>query len=684
MIFLLFTKMMPVFSQKHEMDLAVEKIIQNRLGALEDSDEASLSEDLLTLHWSALYKKPTDINQLNETELQTILLLNPIQAHSFIQYRNGVGYIQNLHELQGIPGWDVGLIKLIFPFIIVGNHQKIEEKVKKILATGNQSLQLRTHRIIQNKKGFLEDTLGVTPFTGSKWGSVFRYGYSDGKNLKFGIQGELDVGENWRFSKNQKGMDFLGAYLSYMPKESWLKKLVVGNFTVNIGQGLMLWQTFGAYKGNDILMIKNQNKGIDPYRSVGEGVGFKGVGFEASKRNMSLTFFLSQKKEDAKLEKSDSGEVIYGYRPLVTGLHRTDAELETRKSILKKALGYSVAFTGKKVRISINQVLTAFNFSKIRSDKWYNKFEHFGSWQNNFGFDFSINLGGNHFFGETLVDQNGHKGIWVGMLGSLSKEISIGSFYRKLDKGLCSISGDLPTEYSQLSNEEGFFLGIKMSTKRTTLDGYVDVFRSKWLRYGINAPSTGAEWLFCGNFKPSDKVEIQIRVKNETKPQPDYENTQSIIKPWLSARKRGIRVGVLSDLTESNTIKLRAEMVRNSSEKTVKKKQGHIIFFDFKQLCFNKKLKLNTWVCYSDISDADVSLFAFEPDPVSGSTELVSYYDTGVRWGLSCLLKVHKIIKVSLKITESLYQNKQSQGVGLDQITGNKRSEFGLGVLINW
>jgi hypothetical protein len=41
-------------------------------------------------------------------------------------------------------------------------------------------------------------------------------------------------------------------------------------------------------------------------------------------------------------------------------------------------------------------------------------------------------------------------------------------------------------------------------------------------------------------------------------------------------------------------------------------------------------------------------------------------------------------LKISFKFSESLFQNQQNQGVGLDQIRGNKKSELGLGVVINW
>jgi hypothetical protein len=684
LILLLFLKTMPSFSQNQEMEMAVEKIVQNRLDALEDTDDARLSEDLLTLHWSALYKSPVDVNLLDEKELQTQLFVNPIQAHSLIQYRSGVGYIQNLHELQGIPGWDNGLVKLLFPFIVVGNHQKLEEKVNEILTRGNQTLQIRAQRFVQEKKGFLKDTTGVSPFGGSKWGRVFRYGYSDGKTLKFGFQGELDAGEKWHWKKEQLGMDFYGAYFSITPQKSWLKKMVLGNFTVNLGQGLMLWQTYGAYKGNDVLMIKNQNKGIEPYRSVGEGVGFKGMGFEASKGNLQLTFFISQKKEDAKLEISDSSEWIVGYRPLLTGLHRTTDEMETRNKIQKKALGYALTLAQKKYSLSVNHVVTAVNFLPIRSEKWYDKFDRFSKWQNNIGIDFTINLGGNHFFGETMVDQNGAKGIWVGIIGSLSKEISISGFYRKLDRGLYSISGSVPTEYGGNKNEDGFFIGIKMTTKRAAIDGYIDLFRSRWLRYGIHAPSNGTEWLFCGNFKSSDRTELQIRVKNENKPQRDYDWAEPGIKPWINNRKTSIRFGFTSELNEKSTIKLRVEMVRNIIEKSNKHDQGQIVSFEMKHLCFKKKLKLNAWVCYSEVSNADVSLFVFEPDPVSGSTELISYYYNGLRWGLSSVIKIHKMLKISLKFAESLFQDRRFQGAGLDQIVGKKKSELGLGAVINW
>ena len=678
-LMLICLKSISLHAQQVTMEEAVENMMNYILEKSENTGLSTSGEEMLAQHWTMLFKQPIDLNLADEAVLQSKLMLNPLQIQSFLQYRKGVGLLQDVHELQTIHGWSSEWIRLIKPFVYIGHQVKVFEELKKSVVHGRYTYQFRANKIMQQKQGFQNDTNGVKNFLGSRWGRAFRFGFDGGK-IKFGMQGELDEGERWMFNKSQLGMDHFSAFVSVLPNKGVIKKVILGDYTLSLGQGLMIWQSFGCYKGNDVLMIKNQQKGVEPNRSMGEGIGFRGLAMEAGKGKTSFLFFLSQKKSDANLIFSDSSYQIDAYRMYQTGLHRSISELETRNRLNTQTLGYSLTQKVRSFSVSFNQIFSLTNLTAMPKTSLYDRFETKEKWQNNFGVDFNGNLAGNHFFGECILDHNGSKGLWVGMLGSLTKNISISSFYRNLDRGLMTVFSNLPLEYDN-NNETGLYAGMKLTVKRISIDVFTDVFRSKWLRYGINTSSFGNEWVINSVFKSPDKTELQIRLKQENKPNPEPGWKFSGLKPWISRKKTSFRMTFTRELSESSSLKWKIEALRMDDSEYRDIKTAQLYYLEFKKICFRKKCKVNFWFCYSEIPNADLALFAFEPDPVIGASQLTSFYNSALRWGVSSTLSIHKTMKINIKYVMSINQNDAFHGVGTDRTFGFTRSEFGIGMI---
>jgi hypothetical protein len=67
---------------------------------------------------------------------------------------------------------------------------------------------------------------------------------------------------------------------------------------------------------------------------------------------------------------------------------------------------------------------------------------------------------------------------------------------------------------SGASNEKGLFLGADVRwTRRWQINAYADVWRHPWLRYGVNAPSAGHEYLARVQWQKG-KYLLQVRGGN--------------------------------------------------------------------------------------------------------------------------------------------------------------------------
>src|SRR3546814_1029555 len=74
-----------------------------------------------------------------------------------------------------------------------------------------------------------------------------------------------------------KGFDFYSAHLLLKPSRGVFKKIVLGDYLLQFGQGLVLWNGFSLGKGPAALNIARQGRGIRAHSSAGESYFFRGL-----------------------------------------------------------------------------------------------------------------------------------------------------------------------------------------------------------------------------------------------------------------------------------------------------------------------------------------------------------------------------------------------------------------------
>jgi hypothetical protein len=61
--------------------------------------------------------------------------------------------------------------------------------------------------------------------------------------------------------------------------------LALGDYTVNLGQGLIQWQGLAFGKSAEVTSIKRQSAVLQPYRSAGEFYFYRGAGITLQKKH---------------------------------------------------------------------------------------------------------------------------------------------------------------------------------------------------------------------------------------------------------------------------------------------------------------------------------------------------------------------------------------------------------------
>jgi hypothetical protein len=88
------------------------------------------------------------------------------------------------------------------------------------------------------------------------------------------------------------------------------KSMALGDYTINLGQGLIQWQSMAFRKSADVMQVKRQGPVLQPYNSAGEFNFLRGVASTWQKRRVSITGFASLKRNSGNVI-LDTAKVMY-------------------------------------------------------------------------------------------------------------------------------------------------------------------------------------------------------------------------------------------------------------------------------------------------------------------------------------------------------------------------------------
>ena len=380
-------------------------------------------------------KDQINLNTADAAELNQLHMLTALQISNFLVYRKVMGKLVNLYELQAIPGWHIETIQKIAPYITVSIPMPMVKTIRGRLVNRNHSLLIRASQVPERARGYLLDSsTAVNFYPGSAQQLLFRYAYNYKNLLQFGILAEKDAGEQFFKGKQKQGFDFYSAHI-FARQIGLIKALAIGDYTVNMGQGLIQWQSLAFKKSADVIQIKRESAVLGPYNSAGENNFHRGIGITLQKRNWQLTFFGSYKNSDANLVADTvqgSGDFISSLQ--TSGYHRTKAETADKSSQHQLVYGGNLSFQYKRLQLGINGIQYTFKLPLIKAAEPYNTYALAGKRFGNYSIDYSYTFKNLHFFGEAAFTSGLDRAFINGLMISTSSRVDVSLLYRKLSK----------------------------------------------------------------------------------------------------------------------------------------------------------------------------------------------------------------------------------------------------------
>ncbi|GAC1382377.1 MAG: helix-hairpin-helix domain-containing protein [Ginsengibacter sp.] len=499
----------------------------------ENNGDVEIADDNYLQDLNDFLKHPVDLNKASLTQLIRLQYLTRLQIDNFIAYRNLLGLLTDIHELQAIPSWDLATIQNILPYVFISQKNQNSHRIAK----NKNSLLFRYGRTIQQSKGYLiPDTAKASHYFGSPDKLFVRFKHKQGDLLQYGFTGSKDAGEEF-FRRSQKnGFDFYSAHV-LLNNVGICKTIILGDFSINLGQGLIQWQTLGAKKGTEVINIERQSEILKVYNSSGQVNFNRGAGATITKNHFEITTFISFKFLDANNKKDTLNGSDFVSSLKYSGYHRTKTEINDRGRLPFLNTGGNFSYNKNQLHIGFNSIFYHFGSPIKKSPAMYNKFAFSGTDLINNSVDWSFTSNNLRSFGEIAVDNRFSIAATIGALAAVSKRVDISFLFRSLSKSYHSFYGDAFTESGTPSNETGLFAGVKIAPgNKWNIAGYIDFFSFPWLKYRIDQPSAGRDFMIYADYVITKNLKWQSKLRDHVKPA-NFNPHKLAISPVLSIPK---------------------------------------------------------------------------------------------------------------------------------------------------
>ncbi|MDR0370657.1 MAG: helix-hairpin-helix domain-containing protein [Prevotellaceae bacterium] len=640
----------------------------------EESEEEVDYEDFYS-ELLFFYQYPIQLNTATREELERLPFLSAVQVENILAYRYYYGNIQTIYELQLIEGLDMTDIRRLLPFTDIEQKQAGEQKWywREMLMYGKNEVLARFDNSMERKKGYLKDASGAKAYSGNSLYHSLKYKYGYKNYLQAGLTAEKDAGEPF-WSSERKGYDFLSGYVR-INNVGRVKTVVLGDFRASFGQGLTLRSDFVMGKSAYVLNVLPRNAGLKKYGSTGEADYFRGAGVTVSLGKMELTAFYSNKMID--------GDTADGKFPSIykTGLHRTESELNKKQTVNHQLAGGNLTFTQNKFQIGATLVHTRLNHRLTPDGSPYNRFYFSGNRQTTGGIHYRLRLHKLNFFGESAVTADGAFATVNGALYSPISRLSLVAVYRYYAVGYDTFYAKSLSETSRINNERGVYLGSEIRPFRYwKFSFYADSFYFPWIKYGIDAPSSGNDVLLQADYAPKRDLNMFWRFRYKSKMQ-NVSGAETILPSIAPNEKLSLRYNLnytyhrfgFKNIVEGNVVKK-----AGNGRWTYGVNAIQDISYSFAEI----PLKMDFSFRVFDAENYDNRIYAYEKD-ILYAFSIPVYYGIGNRYYLTVRYEPNENISFWFKIAQTVYADDRDViGSGNEQIQGNRKTDIRF--LLRW
>jgi hypothetical protein len=663
------------------MERTVERLSEVSTAPVDFSDITELPGTTRDHTWN--------INRAGREELEGLPFLTGRQIRNLYLYLQAYGTVYSIYELMAIDGFDSATVIRIKPFIRIGPEpEKHPLHPGGMIRYGRSQLVLRYEQVLQKQQGYgVPDSVRIQKpdagYLGSPARLWFRYTWSYYDRLTIGISGEKDPGEQF-FKGNQKnGMDFYSGFIS-LQNTGILRQLTLGNFNAVFGQGLTLGSglSSGAIPGTGNL--RRYAGGIRPSQSVNEVNYLRGIAAVLRKGKFRFSGFWSSHKRDANMTPVDSvsGGTDYFSSFSGTGYHRMPKEISERNALRENLFGGNLTFRNSFLSLGFTAIKSHWSAILNPETHTYSRFVYHGNDNLGLGIDYQVLWKDIYFFGEVSRSKNGGMAFLSGIQANPDPRLQFSLLVRDYRPEYQNLLSNASGQNSSNANEEGILLSATASVSSFLgLSGYIDIFRFPWLKYRNDNPSAGKEFQVQSDMVVRNSARMYFRIRIRSGQINDPGNTGIVNLP-AEVHRITLRYQASWQITPATLLRSRFEWLRSQTGGD-KPRTGSLISQELSCKLPSPHLSVGFLYALFDTDSYNERIYAYEADVPYGYS-VPAYAGKGIR----CLLLTGwhpvRFLDLWIRYAHTWYSDRNVIGTGLEQISGDTRSELEIQVRLRF
>ena len=581
-------------------------------------------------------------------------------------------YISNLNALQDSPADELQLILDDTSTDSTDQSADLNTTSAAYSYTVAQSI----HRKLDLTRGF-STSANDGGYAGSPYAFFTRLDLRTLAGHSFRFAAEKDPGEAllWSPHSQRYGFDHISGGLT-LKRFIFFNTLVLGDFTLNFGQGLLFSRSLSRGKGLEHtrrLLSPAQNHRSSASRS--ENSAFRGIAASIQLNpGVDWTFFLSSRYRDASVH-TDSLRSIRSF--VMSGLHRTQNELATRGTVREKLIGSNVSFTSSALILSLTGYSTRFNVPFAQSQERTQQFRFSGNTLAGASLYASYTTNRLLLSGELARSYPGQAAFLLGLHLAIPANNELLILLRSYGP---AYHAHYASSFGSLKNEKGVYVAYTMhiSPKIKWLS-FVDHYTLPWISHTIAKPYTGAEFYTSIEYVPRTWLStlIQYRSKHKSKQSIYSSSAFKQLKSTTPVHQSFGRFQI--QFTHSAYFKARTRIDVKINRQNSTKKHGFMMYQDLILEPFHH-FKIHTRFSIFDTDGNDTNVFTLEKDGrYRYSIQTLS--GRGLRNFLFLKKEFGEGWTIEFKYSETRFAHRVARGSGNSTFEGKRLREVHLQII---
>lgn len=672
---------------------------QDYIEQLTEAGNDELAEELVEVY-ATFSEEPLNVNDTS-VGLTPLSFINDFQQDCLRAYIALYGQLLSVEELYAVAGFDSTSIALLRPLVRVEQVERpLGLALKDILSHGRSNLVAGVGGTVEQARGYRDSI-----YEGNSMRLMWRYRFKYKDRVQLQLSGEKDPGEAFCSGSQRQGFDFYGYSLmlndigKYSPmgeRNIYVKRVLLGQYHLQFGQGLTLWSGYGSHSayGGRVYKYSQGIRSSGPFTEYGY---LRGMGTTLSLgRKWGMTLFYSYVDKDATLPRNAANDSSIDWIQSIynSGYHRTQTEINKKYQQVEQLYGGHLEFHERDLRVGLTGVSTVFDRRIVPATYVYNDNAFTGDRNFNAGLDLAYHYRRLLIFGEGSIclnnasdsaQQNVSPAAIVGGEFVMNNNHRLSGQIRYYSPTYHNFHASSLGQNSNPQNEVGGAIYYSGSLPCGIMAlASADYFWHPHMKYLVYAPSKGCEYRveLRRPFRRVKGLSVQLKYRFKER---GRNTIPSTMIDGVYLLEQTYRNQIQGDIEfDRGPWRLATRVAYAHYRGDVTEACGGLLFYqDIQYKAQRLPLTVVSRMALFDVDDYEARLYTVESDFAYQYSSGV-YQNEGCRLYLLLRYDINQYWNIGFKYGVTGYSNKDTFGSGYDLIDTNHRQQWRVQVRLKW